>query len=291
MTVPFPLGASHGLPITLSRIDGLGEPLHSAGPHAHAFFSLMYVNDGRGTMVSGSETVDVGDGSLTLIPPRAIHDATRLRAVDRWAMGFTPDLFGPEGAGWIFPRPSRPEWIALMHRSVAPPPPIVVPACDRPGWRDTLARIERELRERPRGFRDVVRACLRILLIEAARLLSAPGDPEPVSPLLEEVFDVIESGFAAGLSLADVARAVGRSPAHLTTLVRRETGLTVQQWIIERRMAEARQRLCGSDENVTVVAERAGYADPALFIRQFKRAHGLTPRAWRLGAASCRFEK
>jgi len=74
---------------------------------------------------------------------------------------------------------------------------------------------------------------------------------------------------------------VGRSATHLATVMRKETGRTVGQWILEHRMAEARRRLRGTDEQVEVIAERVGYADVTHFIRLFRRTHGVTPAAWR----------
>ncbi len=58
-----------------------------------------------------------------------------------------------------------------------------------------------------------------------------------------------------------MARALGRSSAHVATLVRQETGRTAREWILECRMAEARRRLRGTDERVDIIAERVGYAD------------------------------
>jgi AraC family transcriptional regulator, transcriptional activator of pobA len=62
-------------------------------------------------------------------------------------------------------------------------------------------------------------------------------------PLLRSVFTFIEARFRKPISLGDVARAVGRNPAYITTNVRRRTGLTVGEWIAERRMAHARMLL------------------------------------------------
>ena len=83
------------------------------------------------------------------------------------------------------------------------------------------------------------------------------------------------------ISLQDVADAVHRSPAHVTTLVRRATRRPVQAWIIAGRLAEATRRLRHTDEIVDVIAERVGYADATHFIRLFRREHGITPAAWR----------
>ena len=57
----------------------------------------------------------------------------------------------------------------------------------------------------------------------------------PDEPLLTAVFDVVERRYAEPISLRDVADALGSSAGHLTTVVGRRTGRTVQQAITERR--------------------------------------------------------
>ena len=100
-------------------------------------------------------------------------------------------------------------------------------------------------------------------------------------PLLADVFAVIDRRHAEPMSLRDVACEVGMTPGHLTTVVRRRTGRTVQEWIIERRMAEARNLLADTDLPVGEVARRVGMSDPGYFSRQFRRIHGTSPRGWR----------
>ncbi len=281
--IQFPTGAPLGFPISSRMVDGLGEPVHSPRPHAHGFFAMMFVTNGAGVMRVGREDLEVSPGSFIITAPGEVHDTALLHGVGRWALDFMPDAFGVEAAGWLFPRPTRPEWSVLLRRSWQAAQAIMVPIAHRAEWLRQFETIAHELAEQGPGYREIVRAELKTLLIRTGRL-TARLAPEPLSPLLGEVFDVIERRFAEAVSLADVARAVGRSTAHLTTVVREQTGMTVQQWIIERRMAEARQRLMASDENVDVLAERVGYRDATLFIRHFKRAHGITPRRWRNGS-------
>jgi AraC-like DNA-binding protein len=83
------------------------------------------------------------------------------------------------------------------------------------------------------------------------------------------------------LSLSDVADELGMTPGHLTTVVRRRTGRTVQEWIIERRMAEARNLLSDTELSVGEIARRVGISDPGYFSRLFRRTHGASPREWR----------
>jgi YesN/AraC family two-component response regulator len=100
-------------------------------------------------------------------------------------------------------------------------------------------------------------------------------------PLLSEVFNFIEANYQRQITLSDVALAVGYSSTYLTNLVRRQTGQTVQNWIIERRMSAARTLLLKTDETIEVIATKVGYQSMTHFFRQFRQHHRTSPQAWR----------
>jgi YesN/AraC family two-component response regulator len=103
----------------------------------------------------------------------------------------------------------------------------------------------------------------------------------PYDPDLMEVFHFIEANFHRPITLSDVADAVGYSSAYLTNWVRRQTGQTVQNWIILRRMAAARLLLLKTNQAVEEIATKVGYQSVVHFFRQFRKYHGTTPQAWR----------
>ncbi len=100
-------------------------------------------------------------------------------------------------------------------------------------------------------------------------------------PQLAEVFRYIGGHYREQISLRDVALAVGYSPAYLTNLMQRETGRTVNVWITEFRMTEARTLLLKEYLSVNQVATQVGYLDTCHFIRKFRQVHNTTPKAWR----------
>ena len=122
-------------------------------------------------------------------------------------------------------------------------------------------------------------------------LILAEVRPEPAEPrggrVVAEALRFIERNCLGRLSLQDVARAVDRSPAYVTTALTQATGQSAGRWIVSGRMAEARRLLRHSSERVEEIAARVGYADATHFIRMFRREHGDTPAAWRrrLGTA------
>lgn len=105
--------------------------------------------------------------------------------------------------------------------------------------------------------------------------------PFSYHPRLNQVFQFIERHYQQSITLCQVARAVGYSPAYLTDWVRRETGKTVNNWIIERRLVEACRLLLKTEQTVNQIAESMGYQNPGYFFRQFRQRYGMSPQVWR----------
>lgn len=103
----------------------------------------------------------------------------------------------------------------------------------------------------------------------------------PTVPQLKEVFDFIEAHYSEGITLCDVAQAVGYSSAYLTNRVAKKTGDTVNSWIVKRRMAAARCLLQDTDQTIEQIATNLGYQNACHFSRQFRQHHEIPPQSWR----------
>ncbi|MBW4491354.1 MAG: AraC family transcriptional regulator [Trichocoleus desertorum ATA4-8-CV12] len=103
----------------------------------------------------------------------------------------------------------------------------------------------------------------------------------PSIPRLRGVFEFIELNYHQNIKLKEVAQAVGYSPAYLTDLVRRLTGKTVNNWIIDRRISEACTLLLETNYSVEEIALKVGYQNINHFYCQFRDSYKNTPRSWR----------
>jgi len=183
---------------------------------------------------------------------------------------------------WPSQHPLLSPFLALGRRRW---PPVGVPPADRPRWSGRFALMARELNECPPGYRYGVQAHFSLVLLDLLRLVGAPhvgNGAQAADPLLAAAFAFIERSHHRPISAQDVARAVGRSVAHLTTAMRVRTGLTTGEWIAERRMAEARRLLAGTGLDLGTIADRTGYSGADALARAFRRTRRLTPAAWRL---------
>jgi AraC-like DNA-binding protein len=250
-------------------VRAIPSEVREIGVHIHDFPALWYEHKA---------------GLVYVVAPGAAIDPGQVaHRDDGVAVFFDPDALDGDGRS---PWPTwrvHPLLFPFVHGQSSGLLQLTVPVARQPMWASVIDSIETELAGRQEGYRQAALAQLTLLLIDVARLASdVVGDlRRSGEPLLAEVFTVIDRRLGEPLSLRDVAHELGMTPGHLTTVVRRRTGRTVQEWIIERRMAEARSLLSDTELPVGEIARRVGISDPGYFSRLFRRTHGTSPRQWR----------
>jgi AraC family transcriptional activator of pobA len=271
------------LRLNRSSMEGLG-PDHT---HSHDFLSLAYFERGGGSLRVTDREWPLEAGDVFVVAPGEMvgvgDDPGGLAAAEGWAVYFPLEGLGPQAPDALLGWRAHPLLFPFARGAATGAQRLKVPAAERRSWSERLAALDRELRERHDGYREAAVAHLTLLLVGVARLAADVVDDLTLKdePLLAEVFGLIEAHYHERFSLRDVASAVSLSPGHLTTVVRRKTGRTVQEWIAERRMAQARRLLVETDLTVAEVGRLVGYTDPVYFARSFRRAHATTPLRWR----------
>lgn len=79
------------------------------------------------------------------------------------------------------------------------------------------------------------------------------------------------------IEIEDIARAGMSSKYHFQRMFHAVTGVTVTQYVRNRRLTLAAQELAGTNCKVIDVALKYGYESPAAFTKAFQRMHGVTP--------------
>jgi AraC-like DNA-binding protein len=91
----------------------------------------------------------------------------------------------------------------------------------------------------------------------------------------------IDANLAGGVALDDLARVVRLSSSHFARAFKRSFGQTPHQFVIERRIARARDLMVGGDAPLCQIALQCGFADQAHLSRMFGKMIGTPPGAWR----------
>ena len=78
-----------------------------------------------------------------------------------------------------------------------------------------------------------------------------------------------------------LASKVGVIEKRLTELFRKQFGMTVSEYQINRRLERARASLSTTDIQIQRIAEEAGYLNASDFSRAFRQRYGMGPREYR----------
>lgn len=108
------------------------------------------------------------------------------------------------------------------------------------------------------------------------------SDECAMSPFrLKRVLNFIEDNLEENLTMRDLAEAADLSLYHFTRCFKRDTGFTPYRYIIERRIAKAKELISGSQMPLAQVALASGFGSQANFTSMFHRVVGMPPGVWR----------
>ena len=168
-------------------------------------------------------------------------------------------------------------------------PPI--DALDLPHLRAAMSAVDAELTAGGAGGRLAAESLTHVLAVHLIRHVSAPRpskrrrDGTLPRARLRAVVEYIEEHLDAGPTLEQMAAIARLSPNYFVSQFKRATGLPPHQYVITRRVEQAKQVLqAGTDLSLAAVALHSGFSDQSQFSHHFKRLVGVTPGQFRTPA-------
>lgn len=117
------------------------------------------------------------------------------------------------------------------------------------------------------------------LIMQAAH--EASPQAKQTAMLIEAAIDFIRNHLQDDLNRNGLAARFFLSPAYFASMFKKHVGLSLNEFIINLRMEEARKLLSDTDFPIRYIAAKVGYNDPFYFTRTFKKQHGMSPRQFR----------
>ena len=145
---------------------------------------------------------------------------------------------------------------------------------------EKLIDLLRESEEKGYGSDIAKKAILTMFLVELNRIsmsaeISKEGEKSD-SPLVSGVLDYINSHYCEKLSLSSIADEFFVSKYYLCRAFKKHTGLTVQQYIKEKRLSYF-EDLRKEGRLLTECASLAGFHDYSAFYRGYVKKYGHSP--------------
>lgn len=113
----------------------------------------------------------------------------------------------------------------------------------------------------------------------AGRERALPRTDIRVSMLVKTISSYLDAHLAESISLDELSRTVFLSKYYLERVFRRETGVSIYQMLLQKRMIRARD-LMREGLSLTLVAQQCGFSEYSGFYKAFKNEYGISPREY-----------
>ena len=114
-------------------------------------------------------------------------------------------------------------------------------------------------------------------ITEHLKKMSSPH----TNTVVECVCQIIAKRYMELLSVTSLAEMVNLTPAYLCVLFKQAMGKTINEYLTQERMKQAKELLANSNIHLYDVCYKVGYFSPSYFSRIFKKYVGMTPREYR----------
>ncbi len=138
------------------------------------------------------------------------------------------------------------------------------------GWRKTVGTI-------PKIDADMLRSYVHIMTICAEYITLSNAMPVSDRNLAELIKKHIHKNFRKKLSIRSMCEYFSCSKSTLLCTFRKKYGVTVNKYINDIRLEEAKKELENSGNTIKQIAVNCGFTDQSYFSKVFLKHYGITP--------------
>lgn len=236
--------------------------------HCHDTYEVIYVVEGNGRYIVEGNEYALRPRTLLLLPPRAFHyvDLSPEKLYERYVIHFRPTALPEEGRALLSSFPAESIGNGHFYSSAQLPPTISA----------IFTRLDEVARLDPGNDELLTRLCLSelLLILTAASPEAHTADGEPLG---RAAVRYLNSHLTEPLSLDTLAHKFYVSKFYLCRAFREHNGVSVLQYITEKRVFLAKQFL-EDGETAVVAAAKAGFGDYSSFYRAYRKILGISPK-------------
>jgi len=247
--------------------------------HKHAFYTVIWVDEGKCSQTLEKNTYHLEKGSIFVISPGQVHQNTFEKSPD-FSGGAV--LFSTE---FLLPLIQHEDPIALTFLdNMYFKPKLQLTDLEFIKFKQTVALMQSEEEQR-KSVPAIIRSLLGVLLLQIQRnidLKMVGKVPNRHIAIYKKFSNLLETTFKNNFELTYYATSLNITTRHLGRLIKEASGKTVGELIIARKLLEAKRLLSFTDLTIAQIAGSLGYFDNSYFNKAFKKETAMTPRSFRL---------
>ncbi len=98
---------------------------------------------------------------------------------------------------------------------------------------------------------------------------------------VQRVIAITDYDLSADLSLKSLARTLNLNPSYLSNLFKKDTGVTLTEYVTDKRVENAKYLLTSTNLQIQTIAQHCGIYDVNYFTKVFKKITGTAPQEYR----------
>lgn len=261
--------------IDLIRLESLETYIRETPRHKLTYYDITLIGEGAGRFAIDDHEFEIERNRIFFTAPNQIRE---------WKVDHMPSgmvlIFEEEFLCNFFSDALFVQNLSFFGKGTNTPQ-ISISTEQGDYLRNIMVQIEHEIYENKETH------LLRALLYQALAWLNniyqsqCPPKDETHFSKSNQFRQLVDQHFRQEHSVAFYAGQLCITPGHLNDLVRKESGTTAKQFIINRLTTEAKRRLLYSELPVSEIAWELGYTDPSYFVRLFRNETGCSPLAFR----------
>lgn len=146
-------------------------------------------------------------------------------------------------------------------------------------FKETIKKITDEFEKKKPYFNEICSANLKELLIEMARYENKTTNV--YSDATKKTIHYINANYKNQIKNKDIALITGYHEYYLNRIFLNDTGLTIHQFVIKKRITEAKKMLLNNHTTIYEIAKETGFNSDSHFSAFFKQFTGYTPLKYR----------
>ncbi|MER1968275.1 helix-turn-helix domain-containing protein [Castellaniella sp. GW247-6E4] len=249
-------------------------------PHRHTgLYQILYLHQGNAIVQLDERRHRLAGRQVVEVPQTVVHGFE----FDHDCQGYVMTIAYPlltqlsRNLDESAPLPSLPH-IHVLERRV-----------DQDTIRNAFTRLNAEYTARA-PYRGIQIEALLTLIYVWLRRNRPIGQRLAPRPRSHEHFsrfgELLDQSHTTHHDVAYYARTLGITPAHLNVITRNQADKSPLELIHERLLLEASRSLVYTSMTISEISYELGFSDPAYFTRFFKKASGVSPKAFRQRAGT-----
>jgi AraC-like DNA-binding protein len=272
--------------VTIIDFNKSKEQIHDETKITSDFYSIMFKNYCRSSIIYGRKPIDFDEGSLICMAPNQVitidNEIEPHKNPMGWGLFFHPDL--------IRNTPLSVKMKEYTFFSYEICEALHLSEKEKQMLFECVVKIQNELKENIDEYsQSIIVSTIELLLNYCNRFygrqfITRKSNNRDILTKVEEVLKNYYSGNNESNGLPTVkflADSVNLSSSYLGDLLKKETGLNAQEHIHNVIIDQAKNILVNTDQTVAEIAYSLGFEYPQYFSRLFKLKTGKTPKEFR----------